>query len=418
MGKKRPDVLILGGGVIGLSCAHYLLKAGRSVTILEQGTVGSGASHGNCGTITPSHAPPLAMPGVIGPALKNLLRSDAPFYIKPHLNFTLLRWLLRFWYRCNWKDFQRVSKLKAELLCRSRDLLAELINSHKLQCEFERTGTLYVFRDQKYFEESAWLPKVLDQCGIDIETVDGVGARTMEPALNDSIVAGYFNSGDAHLRPDYYNAELARLVRSQGCEIHENTKLTNFQIIGDFIQNVVTERGEFSGKEIILALGAWSPQFAKQLKLTLPVQPGKGYSITYERPERCPRIPLVLKERSVCVTSWSSGYRLGSTMEFAGYDTSLNRCRLDALSRAATEYLQQPVGDLKMVEEWYGWRPMTSDDLPIIGRPPRISNATFATGHGMLGVSLSAITGVLVSELLTGKPSSLDIISLSPTRFL
>ena len=134
----------------------------------------------------------------------------------------------------------------------------------------------------------------------------------------------------------------------------------------------------------MLALGAWSPRLARTLDLRLPIQPGKGYSITYERPARCPRIPLVCKERSVCVTAWSSGYRLGSTMEFAGFDASLNRTRLDALERGAGEYLHEPVGPRRL-EEWYGWRPMTWDDLPIIGRSPRHPNLVLATGHGMLG---------------------------------
>jgi len=148
----------------------------------------------------------------------------------------------------------------------------------------------------------------------------------------------------------------------------------------------------------------------------VPIQPGKGYSITYSRPALAPRMPLVLKERSVCVTAWSSGYRLGSTMEFAGYDTSLNRTRLDALRRGAAEYLHEPEGPA-VVEEWYGWRPMTPDDLPVLGRTPQADNLVLATGHGMLGVSMSAITGFLISEVVTGQPPSLDLAPYNAARF-
>jgi len=416
--KNNFDILILGGGVIGLSCAHYLLKAGRSVAILDQSKTGRGASHGNCGTITPSHAPPLAMPGVLWPALKNLLHSDAPFYIKPQINLELFQWLIRFWLRCRWKDFYKISKIKAKLLCESRDLLAELISANKIECQFEKKGTLYVFRDPKYFEQSQWLPDILKKCGIAIATLDGAAARVMEPTLNDSVVAGYFNPGDVHLRPDRYMVELAKLVSSQGGKIYENTKVADFHFCNDRIDKVITQQGEFSGREILLALGAWSPQFNKKLGLSLPIQPGKGYSITFERPQQCPTIPLVLKERSVCVTNWSSGFRLGSTMEFAGYDDSLNRCRLDALTRAASEYLKLPIEDFHKTEEWYGWRPMTYDDLPVIGRASHLSNLILATGHGMLGMSLSAITGLLISELLNNQPNSVDISPFSPSRFL
>ncbi|MGH8174449.1 MAG: NAD(P)/FAD-dependent oxidoreductase, partial [Rhodanobacteraceae bacterium] len=163
-------------------------------------------------------------------------------------------------------------------------------------------------------------------------------------------------------------------------------------------------------------LGAWTPPLARQLGLRVPIQPGKGYSITYSRPAICPSMPLVLKERSVCVTAWSSGYRLGSTMEFAGYDSSMNRRRLDALRRGAREYLLDPEG-AEVIEEWYGWRPMTPDDLPVLGRAPGIDNLVLATGHGMLGVSMSAITGLLVSELIAGAPPSIDLSPYSIARF-
>lgn len=167
---------------------------------------------------------------------------------------------------------------------------------------------------------------------------------------------------------------------------------------------------------MLLALGAWSPRLGRELGLRLPVQPGKGYSITYTRPALCPRTPLVLKERSVCVTAWSSGYRLGSTMEFSGYDTTLNRVRLGALRRAAAEYLHEPEGP-QQVEEWYGWRPMSDDDLPILGRTGNSENLWLATGHGMLGVSMSAATGLLMSELITGRTPSFDPAPYSPARF-
>ena len=165
-----------------------------------------------------------------------------------------------------------------------------------------------------------------------------------EPALKPGVAGGFFNPGDAHLRPDRYVAELARCVRARADAIEENTRVEGIVREGARITRVATTRGDFRGRDVVLALGAWSPQLARQLGLRIPIQPGKGYSITYTRPALCPRIPLVLKERSVCVTAWSSGYRLGSTMEFAGYDTSLNRTRLDALKRGAAEYLHEPEG--------------------------------------------------------------------------
>jgi len=154
----------------------------------------------------------------------------------------------------------------------------------------------------------------------------------------------------------------------------------------------------------------------QQLDLRLPIQPGKGYSITYDRPAIAPCVPLVLKERSVCVTAWGSGFRLGSTMEFSGYDASLNRRRLDALERGAREYLHAPVGPRKL-EEWFGWRPMTWDDVPILGRAPGHENLWLATGHGMLGVSMSAASGHLLADLICGRTPIVDPAPSSPRRF-
>jgi D-amino-acid dehydrogenase len=416
MNTRNADVLIVGGGVIGLACAYYLLCAGRSVTVLEQAQTGKGSSHGNCGTLTPSHASPLAMPGTIATALKWMFKPDAPLRIKPRIDPQLFRWLLGFAGRCNWRDFMRVTEIKAPFLTRSRELIADLVARENLQCEYQHLGHLYAYLDERAFEASRVMPETLRKIGMPVEILDGKQLIAMEPALRAGMVGGYFNPGDAQLRPDRYVAELARIVRERGGRIEEDTRVEGFSREAGRIDRVQTTRGEFTGREIIFALGAWTPAIARQLDLRVPIQPGKGYSITFTRPSICPRIPLVLRERAVCVTAWDSGYRLGSTMEFAGYDNSLNRTRLDALRIGAALYLREPEGP-QVLEEWYGWRPMTPDDLPILGRVPGIDNLCMATGHGMLGVSMSAMTGVLISEYLTGREPSMDLAPFSISRF-
>lgn len=413
---RSSDVLVLGAGVIGLACAWYLQQAGRSVRLLDQGVAGCGSSHGNCGTLTPSHAAPLALPGTVSTALRWLFQPAAPLRIKPRLDPALARWLLAFRRRCNWPDARQSAAAKLPLLEASRRLIEALVSEQHLDCEFATLGTLNVFRDARAFANARAVHERLAEHLPVHEFLDGEATLAREPALKPGVAGAILNPGDASLRPDRFVAELARIVRAHGGVIEEGARIEQIQRDGKRIARIITSRGEFVGSEVVLALGAWSPRFARQLELRMPIQPGKGYSITYERPTRCPRMPLSLKERAVCVTSWGSGYRLGSTMEFAGYDASLNRTRLDALRRGAAEYLHVPEGPAR-IEEWYGWRPMTPDDLPMIGRAPGLDNLVLATGHGMLGVSLSAVTGLLVSEIITGRAPSLDIAACSPQRF-
>ncbi len=418
MDASHSDVLILGGGVVGLSCALHLLKGGASVRVLEQGTPGCGSSHGNCGTITPSHAAPLAMPGMLGVALRSMLRADAPLYLNPRFDGPRLRWLLGFARHCNWRDFQHAAQARSAILQRSRRLLGDLIRDEQLDCEFvESDGLLYVYRStSKLADDERHHAELLDRFGIPVQRLSGEEVEEMEPALKPGVKGGLFHPEDARLRPDRYVAELARLVRERGGVIETGARVEGFKTYERRIDQVSTTRGDFTSDRVLMALGAWSPLLGQRLGLRLPMQPGKGYSLTYTRPTRVPRRALVLREAAVCVTTWESGFRLGSTMEFSGYAEGLNRTRLDALRRGAAEGLREPEGP-QLQEEWWGWRPMSVDEVPIIGPSARWSNLHLATGHGMLGVSMSAATGELVAAQLSGKTPAFDPAPYAPARF-
>ncbi|MFT3807605.1 FAD-dependent oxidoreductase [Arenimonas sp.] len=410
------DVLILGGGVIGLACAHYLLDAGRSVRILERGVVGSATSFGNCGTITPSHAPPLAAPGVIGKALRWMRQPDAPLYIRPRFDPALALWLLRFAARCNARDWRDSAIAKFALLEHSRHEIESLVVQLSLACEFSASGLRYVFRSPDALENAlAELPK-LHELGIATRTLDSATLAGAEPALLPGMAGAIEFPGDAQFRPDAFTRELAHSLRARGAVIEEGIAVSGFDTAKGRIDAVRTPQGKLRAREVVAAFGPWSPAMLRDLGLRLPIQPGKGYSITYSRPTSAPRMPMVLRERSVCVTAWDSGFRLGSTMEFSGYDNHLNRTRLDALERAAREYLHEPTGSERRAE-WYGWRPMTWDDLPLIGKTSAYGNLWLATGHGMMGMSMSAGTGRLLAALMTGAETAIDARPYRPQRF-
>lgn len=416
MSESDAEVLILGGGVIGLACAHYLLAEGRAVRILDQGRVGGGASHGNCGTLTPSHAPPLAAPGMVGQALRWMLQPSAPLYVRPRWDPALMRWLMAVARRCNRNDWRASGLAKGALLNLSRALTEDLVFGHDLDCCFEANGFHYVFRSARALEKQQRDLPLLAEMGIRANVLDGAALAADEPALRPGMAGAIHFPGDAQLRPDRYTAELARLVREAGGVIEEGVSVTGFESGRRGIDAVQTNEGRRTADKVLMALGAWSPRFARNLGLDIPIQPGKGYSITYDRPLLAPRRPLVLKERSVCVTAWDDGFRLGSTMEFSGYDDRLNRTRLAALERGAAEYLVEPAGPTKR-EEWCGWRPMVVDDLPLLGRSPRHSNLWLATGHGMMGMGMSAGTGRLLADLMLGRAPIIDPAPYSPSRF-
>lgn len=402
--------------MIGLSCALYLLKAGASVRVLEQDKVGAGSSHGNCGTLTPSHSEPLCAPGMVGKALHWMLKRDAPLYVNPRPDIKRLRWLMGFARNCNWRDYAHASKARADILSRSRGLSEELVHSEEMDCEFAADGALNVFRSQSALDAEQQHVDRLRELDVPVELKSAEEVQAMEPCLRDDIIGGIHYPGDARVRPDRYVDELARRVRELGGIIEEDTRVERFSTAQGGIEKVQTSRGPFVGDRIVLALGAWSPRLGSKLGLHLPMQPGKGYSITYSRPENCPSIPLTLNEVSVCVTSWGSGFRLGSTMEFSGYDKRLNKARLAALERGAALYLREPTGP-QVEEQWWGWRPMSVDELPIIGPSSRWSNLILATGHGMMGMSMSAATGELVASLCFGPAPVLDPTPYAPSRF-
>lgn len=409
--SDRSDVIVIGGGVIGLASALALIEAGRSVRVLEARTVGSGSSHGNCGTITPSHAFPLAAPGTVGRALRWLFTPDAPLYMKPRIDPSLWAWLARFAARCNLRDLRQATAAKAAILSHSRQALPTWIARYGIECEFAESGTDHVFRQAAAFDEFAEEARMLREFGVNSETIDGAAYERGEPAVLAGVHGVIRFPGDASLRPDRYVAGLAHALIERGGAIVEQFDVQRIAEDGDGFR-VGDAENEFRASDVLVATGAWSPRLAKSLGLAAgplgkALQPGKGYSITYDSPALMPRHPLVLHERSVCVTAWGSGFRLGSTMEFSGYDSALNRRRLDALERGSREYLRDPVGPAKR-EEWYGWRPMTYDDLPIIGPVPGRKRIWFATGHGMLGVSMSTGTAQLAADLICGRESAID----------
>lgn len=417
MSDSKGRVVIVGAGVIGAACAYYLNQAGYPVTILDRGKFGAACSHANCGYVCPSHVLPLAVPGVVGSTLGAMMQPDSPFSIRPRFDLALIGWLWRFMRRCNQRDMLAGAQAIQALLNSGRSLYDRLIADEKLDCEWTQRGLLFVFQNQKPMDHYAETDKLLrERFNMPARRYDGDTVVALEPALKPGIAGGWHYEGDAHLRPDRLMSELRRVLLAKGVEIREDTEVTEFQRTGKTCQAVVTATGPISAEHVVVAMGAWTPLLSKYLGCKIPIQPGKGYSLTMPRPGRCPVIPLVFEEHRVAVTPMRDAYRLGSTMEFAGYDTSMNPKRLDLLRKAARIYLHEPETE-PVFETWYGWRPMTPDSVPILDRSPAMENVWIAAGHNMLGLSMAPATGKLLAERIAGATPHIDPTPYRATRW-
>ena len=408
MNDRSDHVVVVGGGVIGAMCAWYLQQSGHQVTIVDSDRFGAGCSHGNCGYVCPSHVLPLPGPGAIGSAFKAMLQPNSALKIKPRLSLDFWNWFLRFSQHCNRSDMLFSARARHALLDSSMRLYLDFIEDEGIQCEWESKGLLFVFATKKGFEHYAATNRLLsDELGVQAVSYDTDQLARLEPALKPNLGGAWHYEGDCHLRPDLFMSQLRQRLEGKGVRIVENSAVSEFKSTNSLVQAVITQNAEFEAAQVVVATGAWAPFLNDQLGCRIPIQPGKGYSITGKRPAITPQIPLIFEEHRVAVTPMQSGYRIGSTMEFAGYDTSINRKRLELLKKGAQFYLREPHPQT-IDEEWFGWRPMTWDGLPIIDKSPRFSNVWIAAGHNMLGLSMATGTGRLVQELIDEQQPHID----------
>lgn len=408
--------VVVGGGVVGGFCAWYLRASGREVCLVEADRFGRACSHANCGYVCPSHVLPLTAPGVIRKTLRAMLRPDSAFSIKPRLSWDLAKWLVQFALRCNQTKMLEAAPTIHQLLQSSLSLYESFLAETQAQVQWERRGLLFVYQDPHHFEAYEAIDRVLqEQFGVPAVAYAGEAVRELEPALKSGLAGGWHYPGDCHLRPDRLMSELAVHLQRQGVEILENAAATGIRLEHGRTVALETTKGDIEGSDFVFATGAWTPLLDKVLGVRVPIEPGKGYSFTTRLPKLAPRIPLILEEHSVAITPFEDGYRVGSTMEFAGYDTSMNAKRLELLRAGARHYLVEPYGE-EVTEEWWGWRPMTWDGKPVVDRIPQASNTWLAVGHNMLGLSMAPATGKLIAELMNDEVPHLNPIPLSLAR--
>ena len=415
--SRKDTVLVVGAGVVGIACAHYLHEAGLSVTVIDQAEIASACSHANCGYICPSHVPPLTEPGAFKTALKSLFNPRSPFRVKPRFDPALWNWMWQFARRCNHRQVLTAGKHLQMILDASMEEYHKLMAAHRFDCEWKKDGLLYVLRTPAGMEAFAETDRMLtEHFGVSARRISGEELPEFDEGLKPGLAGAFHYPDDTSVRPDRLNRQWAEHLQKGGVRFLERCRLQTIHKSAGRIDRLVTSEGELEANHYVFAVGAWSSEWSKQLQCRLPIQPGKGYSVTMERPDKAPRHPILFPEHKVGVSPFEDGFRLGSMMEFSGYDTSIPPRRIQQLRDSARPYLTASV-DGEAVETWYGWRPMTWDSLPIIGATPELENAHLATGHNMLGLSLAPSTGRLIAEMITKQSGHIDAAPFSPERF-
>ena len=414
---EDTDVVVIGGGAVGVCAAYYLWKSGRKVTVLDKGEICGGASHGNAGLVVPSHVVPLASPGVVSQGLKWLLRRDSPFYIRPRWDPEFFVWLWKFWRACVPAHVEKSAPLLRSLSLASKKLYQEL--SADRDCNpfgFEPSGLLMLHESEKGRKENHEEAEQARAVGLEAKALDLDELRDLEPHLPPGVQGGVYYPQDAFVEPAAFVLSLKDALEEQGVAFCTQEPVTGFRERDSQVTVVETPERAWHPREVVLAAGAWTPQVARNLKVALPIQPAKGYSLTCRSDGDEPRIPLILTESKVSVTPFENRLRFGGTLELAGFDDTVDARRIQPIRRVASHYAAE-AREAEESKAWVGYRPCTPDGLPIIGRPAAYENLTIAAGHAMIGLSLAPITGKLVAETVAKEVPSLNIALLAPGRF-
>jgi D-amino-acid dehydrogenase len=412
---SESHTVIIGGGIVGLCAAYYLARRGAAVTLLEQDTIGDGASTGNAGLISVGHAP-IPRPGLTLKAVKWMFDPTSPIYIPPRLDLSLLQWFWGFRRACGRTPFRHNMDILAAHGRPAGECIRQLVEDEDLHCEYRPHGQMDVFLTEKGLKEGEEEAAMMRGYGYAVEVLDGDELRRREPAFRDEVVGAVLFKDRAFANPGKFVIEMAERARQRGAVLREQHEVVRLLIENGRCAGVVTEDGErVSADAVILAAGSWSKRLARQVGLNIPMQPAKGYHVDLTRPEPCTNTACVCAERYVAVTPMAGGLRLAGTLELSGINHRIVQQRVDMLRRGARLYLRG-IDEARAGEPWCGLRPCIADGLPIVGWAPDVDRLFIATGHAMMGFALGPLAGRVACECVLGDEPSVDIRGLRADR--
>ena len=412
------NVIIAGGGIVGLSTAYYLSKAGHDVTVIDTGDISNGCSFGNMGYISPSHFIPIATPGIVAQGLRWMMSSSSPFYIKPRMNMDLMRWGMAFRRQANPTTLNKNIPHLNALLQLSRRLMDEMGEKFPGQFNMTANGCWMMYKNEKTGDHEKQLAVQAEKLGLKTILCNSQQVQEYETQTEVDVLGGVLYLDDCHIDSSRLMRVLYSHLLASKVKFWINTRVTGFETRNERITRVITDRMALTCDEFVLANGSWMGETAKELGIRILMQPGKGYSLDYHDNERNLQYPSILVDHRTATTPIGRRLRIGGTMELSGHSNNILPKRVMAIYNAFKLYypkMNLPLPD--PAKAWYGYRPVSPDGMPYIGRHRKFANLSFAGGHAMLGVSAAAATGLLIKEVIGGERPTISLEAFDPGRF-
>jgi D-amino-acid dehydrogenase len=418
--SDRYDITIIGGGIVGLSCAKTLADAGARVAVVDRGRYTESASTGNAGMIVPSHIVPLSAPGVIAKGMKWLMNPESPLYIKPSTDPAFVKWLWAFQKHCTQAHVDHGVPVLRDSILASLSLLDAWCALPGFEgAGLAHTGLLMLHHGDKARQENLELADVAEAAGLDIERLDRDATLEKEPALKTDISGSVYFRQDARVDPEGLLRAMEAHVKELGVSIVEGA-VSKLQKKGSSVVGVQVGDRILESDQLVIAAGSWTPQLTKGLGTKLLLQPAKGYSVTipsaeYGGVDTGMHMPCLVTDEKISITPMPGGIRFSGTLGLQGYDLSVDERRAAPIRRHAARYCGAE--HVAPLATWAGLRPASPDGLPYAGRLPSMDNVWVASGHGMLGVTMGPITGRLIADQIGGNEPTIDPSPFRVDRF-